>query len=377
MGENQNIGQAFRALDCNVECSEEDVKVSYRQLVKVWHPDRFASDPQLVIKATERMKVLNDAYQTLQNHFAQKQLQAGYPNRAGSPEADAKTSTSRVLSETVVITELRDSDSALVYCKNVTTKSRCSEDRWETTEIRVYKTVPTHAGESFEAASRRSMSFFRDANSGYRTKHMDIVGGGTGNEYVFDDGSRAAVYSSSEDTWSEEKTALRGKFSNDLLRLHEAFVFFERNDDWASCLEIAQRAVELHSNHLWSWISRGVALRKLGRSRDAYLALKPAAHRSFTQTSSDIWLFGPAFGYELDSFAACYILACYAAHCGATEESKQWLKTLFEMAESAGRNSCQFEQYRSLALKESDLHSVRSSIPDLPPSWKFFNWLWR
>ena len=40
----------------------------YRDLVKVWHPDRFGSDPRLRSKAEEKLAQINDAYRALRDY---------------------------------------------------------------------------------------------------------------------------------------------------------------------------------------------------------------------------------------------------------------------------------------------------------------------
>ncbi len=54
------------------ECSSMDaVRSAYRDLVRVWHPDRFTGDPRLKKLAEERVKRLNTAYETLIKHLEQ------------------------------------------------------------------------------------------------------------------------------------------------------------------------------------------------------------------------------------------------------------------------------------------------------------------
>jgi hypothetical protein len=43
----------------------QEIKAAYRDLAKVWHPDRFAHDPRLQQKAQEKLKEINDAYRRL------------------------------------------------------------------------------------------------------------------------------------------------------------------------------------------------------------------------------------------------------------------------------------------------------------------------
>jgi hypothetical protein len=42
--------------------SAEEIKAAYRDLAKVWHPDRFSHDPRLQQKAQEQLKEINEAY---------------------------------------------------------------------------------------------------------------------------------------------------------------------------------------------------------------------------------------------------------------------------------------------------------------------------
>ena len=44
-----------------------EIKEAYRDLVKVWHPDRFGSDPGLRQKAEDKLKQINQAYTVLQS----------------------------------------------------------------------------------------------------------------------------------------------------------------------------------------------------------------------------------------------------------------------------------------------------------------------
>jgi hypothetical protein len=48
--------------------SRDDVKKAYRDLSKVWHPDRFIGDPALQRKAEEQLKAINDAYRHLESY---------------------------------------------------------------------------------------------------------------------------------------------------------------------------------------------------------------------------------------------------------------------------------------------------------------------
>jgi len=64
--------EAYRTLDIEPGASLEEVKKSYRELVRVWHPDRFTHDPRLQKKAQEKLKQINLAYEIICKSKAEK-----------------------------------------------------------------------------------------------------------------------------------------------------------------------------------------------------------------------------------------------------------------------------------------------------------------
>lgn len=65
---NSRLAQAQNVLGLKVGASEEDIKRAYRQLMKKYHPDVYASSqPELKHFAHEKAKQLNAAYELLLN----------------------------------------------------------------------------------------------------------------------------------------------------------------------------------------------------------------------------------------------------------------------------------------------------------------------
>lgn len=58
----------LKTLGLEPGASREEVKKAYRDLSKVWHPDRFTEDPALQKKAGENLQAINDAYKRLQSY---------------------------------------------------------------------------------------------------------------------------------------------------------------------------------------------------------------------------------------------------------------------------------------------------------------------
>jgi hypothetical protein len=57
--------QYYELLGVAPGASPAELKAAHRDLVKVWHPDRFGHDPRLRQKAQEKLKEINEAYDVL------------------------------------------------------------------------------------------------------------------------------------------------------------------------------------------------------------------------------------------------------------------------------------------------------------------------
>ena len=57
--------QCCNILDLVPPVTLEDAKQAYKDLVQVWHPDRFTHSPRLQERAEAKLKQLNLAYETL------------------------------------------------------------------------------------------------------------------------------------------------------------------------------------------------------------------------------------------------------------------------------------------------------------------------
>jgi hypothetical protein len=55
----------YELLGVSPGVSRQELKAAYRDLAKVWHPDRFAHDPRLQAKAQNKLKEINEAYDQL------------------------------------------------------------------------------------------------------------------------------------------------------------------------------------------------------------------------------------------------------------------------------------------------------------------------
>jgi hypothetical protein len=63
-----NPARARRLLEIDAHASWDDIRQSYRDLVRVWHPDRFEGDARLRAKAEHRVAHVTEAYRFLDLH---------------------------------------------------------------------------------------------------------------------------------------------------------------------------------------------------------------------------------------------------------------------------------------------------------------------
>jgi len=77
--------EALRVLGLPSTARPAEIKEAYRDLAKVWHPDRFGTDPRLRAKAEETLKGNNEAYQALETGSAGRGGAAARPPRPDPP----------------------------------------------------------------------------------------------------------------------------------------------------------------------------------------------------------------------------------------------------------------------------------------------------
>jgi DnaJ domain len=71
-----SIHDSYTVLDLAPGCSIDELKLAYKDMVQVWHPDRFTHNPRLGQKAEDKLKQINLAYETLEAAIVQRQAMA-------------------------------------------------------------------------------------------------------------------------------------------------------------------------------------------------------------------------------------------------------------------------------------------------------------
>ncbi len=85
--------RCYRLLELEPGASEKEVRKAYRDLVRVWHPDRFTGDWELRRRAEERSKQLNVAYETLMQALREGHREQGDAFGQGAGTAASSSAT--------------------------------------------------------------------------------------------------------------------------------------------------------------------------------------------------------------------------------------------------------------------------------------------
>ena len=100
-----HANEALQILGLRNDATQEEVKAAFRDMVKVWHPDRFGSDPRLREKAEQKLKDINDAYRVLRDGVAEA--------RVLFPEPDASPPDSQAASDWAMHTQAKQRQTRL------------------------------------------------------------------------------------------------------------------------------------------------------------------------------------------------------------------------------------------------------------------------
>ncbi len=87
----KQIQECYRILEVEPGTPPDQVRASYLELVKIWHPDRFANDAKLLARATRRLQEINSAYDRLKVEgypYRQQRRREAPPSNESQPTPD-------------------------------------------------------------------------------------------------------------------------------------------------------------------------------------------------------------------------------------------------------------------------------------------------
>jgi len=105
-----DIRQCFDVLELDSNASIDEARQAYKDMVNIWHPDRFSNNPRLKQKAEDKLKEINEAYETVHSFLSSKkplepektphgeadsesEISANASSRAGAHKSHAETGT--------------------------------------------------------------------------------------------------------------------------------------------------------------------------------------------------------------------------------------------------------------------------------------------
>jgi len=90
-GETLTYDEALRFMGLEESATQDDVKVAYREMAQILHPDRFGGNEKLQERATEQFKQLNEAKDVLTSGRATRSSSSRAPRSAGpAPAYDSR-----------------------------------------------------------------------------------------------------------------------------------------------------------------------------------------------------------------------------------------------------------------------------------------------
>jgi len=67
-----DIKQCFEILEVTPDTTSREIKEAYKDLVTIWHPDKYSNNPRLRQKAENKLKDINVAYETVNSFLVLK-----------------------------------------------------------------------------------------------------------------------------------------------------------------------------------------------------------------------------------------------------------------------------------------------------------------
>jgi curved DNA-binding protein CbpA len=89
----------YAILDLDRDCTDEEIKSTYREAVKIYHPDVAGGDPEKI----DRFQLMTEAYKVLIDPFRRKQHDLTLPMKSYPLRRPTKEKVWREVTETVIL----------------------------------------------------------------------------------------------------------------------------------------------------------------------------------------------------------------------------------------------------------------------------------
>ena len=110
-----DLARSYAVLQIPSTASFLTTKQAYRKLAKIWHPDRYANNPELKAKAEAKIKQINQAYAIIKAYQAENNNVAGnsYPSQSKTKVAKVQNTPEFYYQQGIGYIESQSYDAAL------------------------------------------------------------------------------------------------------------------------------------------------------------------------------------------------------------------------------------------------------------------------
>lgn len=91
MDDQDQIHENLTLLELTVPFTRESLHEHYRDLIQIWHPDRYVHNERLKTKAEEKLKLINEAYENLSKNYDAINRHGSKKQTSFRSEAESKT----------------------------------------------------------------------------------------------------------------------------------------------------------------------------------------------------------------------------------------------------------------------------------------------
>jgi len=88
-----DIKRFFEILELDPRATLDEAKQAYKDIVNVWHPDRFSDNPRLRRKAEEKLKEANRAYEMVRSFLSSRDIPGPAQEKASKAQPEARDRT--------------------------------------------------------------------------------------------------------------------------------------------------------------------------------------------------------------------------------------------------------------------------------------------
>ena len=165
------MNQYFEILELKPGATPDEVKAAYRDLAKVWHPDRFREDsPRLKAKAAEKLAEINEAYEKIRTYQARQKARKQEMNGQSPPTGNSPNFTGYR-----PYTPRPSSNSGQTYSgytrptSNPSARHRSGSEKYRTTSRPYNRSTRTHGSAHSNTAGTGQSPFREKAKSAYHS----------------------------------------------------------------------------------------------------------------------------------------------------------------------------------------------------------------